>query len=70
VEPCIPQKVLVFFFFGLLAAVNFDNQAFFKGDEIYDVIPDGLLSSKLDAFYVLAFQMKPESIFGVGGLLS
>ena len=54
----------------MLAAVYFDNQAFFKGDEINDVIPDGCLSSKLEAFQVFASQMKPKAIFGAGGLLS
>jgi hypothetical protein len=34
----------------VLAAVYFDNQALFKGDEINNVIPDGFLPSKLDAF--------------------
>jgi hypothetical protein len=33
-EPCIPPHIVVFFFFGVLPAVNFDNQAFFKGEEI------------------------------------
>ena len=41
---------MVFFCFGMLAAVYFDNQAFFKGDEINDVIPEWFLSSKFDAF--------------------
>ena len=54
----------------MLAAVHFDNQAFIKGDEINDVIPEWFLSSKLDAFQVFAFQIKPEAIFGVGGLFS
>jgi hypothetical protein len=48
-EPFIPQNIFVFFFVGVLAAVYFDNQAFFKGDEINDVIPDWFLSSKFDA---------------------
>jgi hypothetical protein len=61
---------LVFFFFGVLAAVNFNNQALFKGDEINNIVPDGFWSPKLDAFKVLAFQMKPKAIFGVGCLLS
>jgi hypothetical protein len=53
-----------------LLAVYFDNQAFFKGYEIINVIPDGFLSSKLDASTVFVFQMKPQAIFGVGCLLS
>jgi len=43
----------------VLPAVDFDNQALFKGDEINDVIAYGLLSSKLDALKVFALQMKP-----------
>jgi hypothetical protein len=54
----------------VLAAVYFDSQAFFEGDEINNIIPDRFLSSKLDAFKVFAFQMKPKAIFGVGGPLS
>jgi hypothetical protein len=54
----------------MLAPVYFDNQAFFKGDEINNVIPDWFLPSKLDAFKVFAFQMKPKAIFGVGCPLS
>jgi hypothetical protein len=69
-EPCITPNIFVFFFFGVLAAINFDNQASLKGDEINNVSPDGCLSSKLDAFQVFAFQMKPKAIFGVGCPLS
>jgi hypothetical protein len=65
-KPCIPPYIFIFFFVGVLAAVHFDNQAFFKGDEINNVIPEWLLSSKLDAFNVFAFQMKPKAIFGIG----
>ena len=54
----------------MLAAVYFDNQAFFKGDEINNVIPDWFLSSKFDAVYVFAFQIKPKAIFRVGSPLS
>ena len=40
-EPCIAPNVVIFFFFGMLAAIYFDNQSFIKGDEINNVIPDG-----------------------------
>ena len=69
-EPGIPPHIVIFFFAGALAAVYFDNQAFFKGDEINNVIPDGCLSSKLDAFKVFAFQMKPKAIFSISRLFS
>ena len=54
----------------MLPAIYFNNQAFIKGDEINNVIPDGRLSSKLDALKVFAFQMKPQAIFGIGCPLS
>jgi hypothetical protein len=54
----------------MLAAVYFDNQASFKGDEINNVISDGRLSSKFDAFKVFAFQIKPKAIFDIGRSLS
>jgi hypothetical protein len=69
-EPLIAPDIVIFFSFGVLSAVHFDNQAFFKGYEINNVISDGLLPSKLDAFKVFAFQMKPKAIFRVGCPLS
>ena len=69
-EPCIPPQIVIFFVVGMLAAVYFHNQAFFKSDKINNVIPDGFLSSKFDTLQVFAFQMKPKAIFSVGCPLS
>jgi hypothetical protein len=65
-EPFIPLTIFgTFIFFAVLAAVYFYNQAFFKGDKINDIFPNGGLSPEFYTLYVLAFQMKPQAIFSI-----
>jgi hypothetical protein len=65
-EPCISRTIFgTFIFLGVLAAVYFYDQAFFKGYKIDDIFPNGLLSPEFYTLYVLAFQMKPEAIFSI-----
>jgi hypothetical protein len=65
-EPFISLMIFgTFIFLGVLAAVYFYDQAFFKGDKINDIFPNGRLSPEFYTFYVLAFQMKPKAIFSI-----
>lgn len=57
-------------FFSMLTAVKLYYQALFIGDKIDNKIADGLLSSKLEAFQLLAFQMVPKTVLCVGSPLS
>jgi hypothetical protein len=70
-EPFISLTIFgTFIFFGVLSTVYFYNQAFFKGDKINDIFPNGRLSPEFYTLYVFAFQMKPEAIFSISRTFS
>jgi hypothetical protein len=65
-EPGIPRLVLIFIFFGVLPAVDFDHQAPVKGHEINEIIADGFLSPKLNTCQLVISQMEPKAVFNFG----
>jgi hypothetical protein len=54
----------------MLPSVDFDNYSGIKTDEIHDVWTDGLLTFELMAAIAMRAQVRPQSIFRVGGVLA
>ena len=63
----IPLPVVVAAFFAkVLPAIHFDDELNIRGIKVYDVISDGPLAEKLDAFDLFFSDSRPEENFGVG----
>jgi hypothetical protein len=54
----------------MLAPIQFDDQPGLKGNEIHDIILDGLLPSEFYASNLSGPDMAPQDSFRVGGIAS
>ena len=57
---------IIFHLFRVLATIEFDDQLLFKTDEIYDVRPDRMLSSKFVRAHLTHAEMFPKQPLCVG----
>jgi hypothetical protein len=53
----------LFLLFGVLSAVNFDNEVFFLTGEVGDVWPDHMLATEFESGQVSVTQVAPEFAF-------
>jgi hypothetical protein len=56
--------------FGMLAAVNFNDEAAFVTDEVSDKRTDRRLTSKADAFQAMTAECSPKMPLGVGHIFA
>ena len=56
--------------FGMLPAVQFDDEFLFETDKVDNVISDGLLASEFEALRLFGAQMLPQQSLGVGGVFA
>jgi hypothetical protein len=68
-QPAFSLSIL-FFLYGMLPAVELDDQPFLKTDKISDEGADGFLAAKLQAIALLAAKVPPQEFSGVGLPLS
>ena len=55
---------------GMLAAVEFDDQARIEAGEVGDVGADGSLAAEAVAVELASAEARPEMLFGVGGVFA
>jgi hypothetical protein len=62
-KPCIAIRIAGRF--QMLATIDFHDQLTFQADEVDDIGPDRVLTSKTETFQLSHPQMTPESLLGV-----
>ena len=64
-QPCIPLFIICRLF-GMLPAVQFDNEISFHADKIHNVTTYGFLPLEFQAHEAVRAQVIPQSLFGFG----
>ena len=54
----------------MLSAIQLDDKPLFLTNEIRNILPDGLLSSKFEACHSMSAQLSPGQPFGIGGAVT
>jgi len=62
--------VIIFFLMEMLTSIQLDDQFLFDGNEICDVIPDGVLTAEIHAVQFVPADVSPEFAFGGRGFFS